>query len=79
MVSDSRKHAPRLLLQPCSSTQLGVERLDDIAIVGVSTRFPGAGTTPEEMWALLSEGRDGITDLPEGRWASEPRQTQTHV
>lgn len=40
----------------------------DIAIVGVSTRFPGAGTTPEEMWALLSEGRDGITDLPEGRW-----------
>ncbi|WP_174565448.1 polyketide synthase Pks13 [Rhodococcoides yunnanense] len=40
----------------------------DIAIVGVSTRFPGAGTTPEQMWALLSEGRDGITDLPEGRW-----------
>ncbi|MDJ0394288.1 polyketide synthase Pks13 [Rhodococcus sp. G-MC3] len=40
----------------------------DIAIVGVSTRFPGAGTTPEEMWALLSEGRDGIRDLPEGRW-----------
>ncbi|SNT27590.1 polyketide synthase Pks13 [Rhodococcoides kyotonense] len=40
----------------------------DIAIVGVSTRFPGAGTTPEEMWALLSEGRDGITDLPDGRW-----------
>ncbi|NIL78569.1 hypothetical protein RhoFasB10_04747 [Rhodococcus sp. B10] len=40
----------------------------DIAIVGVSTRFPGAGSTPEEMWSLLSEGRDGITDLPEGRW-----------
>ncbi len=40
----------------------------DIAIVGMSTRFPGAGSTPEEMWALLSEGRDGIADLPEGRW-----------
>ncbi len=40
----------------------------DIAIVGVSTRFPGAGHTPEEMWTMLSEGRDGITDLPEGRW-----------
>ena len=40
----------------------------DIAIVGVSTRFPGAGTTPEEMWAMLSDGRDGITDLPDGRW-----------
>lgn len=40
----------------------------DIAIVGVSTRFPGAGTTPEDMWAMLDEGRDGIRDLPEGRW-----------
>ena len=24
--------------------------------------------TPEEMWQALLEGRDGITDLPEGRW-----------
>ncbi|KIQ16661.1 polyketide synthase [Rhodococcus sp. MEB064] len=41
----------------------------DIAIVGVSTRFPGAGHTPDEMWDMLSAGRDGITDLPEGRWS----------
>ncbi|MGB7234824.1 MAG: polyketide synthase Pks13 [Rhodococcus sp. (in: high G+C Gram-positive bacteria)] len=40
----------------------------DVAIIGMSTRFPGAGSTPEEMWTLLSEGRDGISDLPEGRW-----------
>ncbi|WP_032388100.1 polyketide synthase Pks13 [Rhodococcoides fascians] len=40
----------------------------DIAIVGLSSRFPGTGHTPEEMWSLLIEGRDGITDLPEGRW-----------
>lgn len=41
----------------------------DIAIVGVSTRFPGNIDTPEQMWELLAEGRDGITDLPEGRWS----------
>ncbi|MCQ4120501.1 polyketide synthase Pks13 [Rhodococcus tibetensis] len=40
----------------------------DIAIVGLSTRFPGAGKTPAEMWEMLAEGRDGISDLPEGRW-----------
>ncbi|MDZ7932976.1 MAG: polyketide synthase Pks13 [Rhodococcus sp. (in: high G+C Gram-positive bacteria)] len=40
----------------------------DVAIVGLSSRFPGTGQTPEEMWSLLIEGRDGITDLPEGRW-----------
>ncbi len=40
----------------------------DIAIVGLSTRFPGAGETPVEMWEMLAQGRDGISDLPEGRW-----------
>ncbi|MGB6181884.1 MAG: polyketide synthase Pks13 [Rhodococcus sp. (in: high G+C Gram-positive bacteria)] len=41
----------------------------DIAIVGISTRFPGAGHTPDEMWEMLAAGRDGITDLPDGRWS----------
>ncbi|MGG7100912.1 polyketide synthase Pks13 [Rhodococcus sp. 24CO] len=40
----------------------------DIAIVGLSTRFPGAGHTPSEMWEMLAAGRDGISDLPEDRW-----------
>ncbi|REE74445.1 polyketide synthase 13 [Rhodococcus wratislaviensis] len=40
----------------------------DIAIVGLASRFPGAGKTPAEMWQMLAEGRDGISDLPEGRW-----------
>ncbi|WP_370332856.1 polyketide synthase Pks13 [Mycolicibacterium hippocampi] len=48
----------------------------NIAIVGVATRFPGDMNTPDEMWDALLEGRDAITDLPEGRWSeflSEPR------
>ncbi|MDH6245429.1 polyketide synthase Pks13 [Mycobacterium sp. OTB74] len=50
--------------------------LANIAIVGLATRFPGEMNTPDEMWAALLEGRDAITDLPEGRWAEfldEPR------
>ncbi len=48
----------------------------DIAVVGLSTRFPGDMNTPEETWQALLEGRSGITDLPEGRWTEfleEPR------
>ena len=48
----------------------------DIAIVGLGTRFPGDMNTPDEMWQALLEGRDAITDLPEGRWSEfmdEPR------
>ena len=50
--------------------------LADIAIVGLGTRFPGEMNTPDQMWDALLEGRDAITDLPEGRWAEfmdEPR------
>ena len=52
------------------------EDIANIAIVGLATRFPGDLNTPDEMWAALVEGRDVITDLPEGRWSeflSEPR------
>ncbi len=48
----------------------------DIAVVGLSTRFPGDMNSPEETWQALLEGRDAITDLPEGRWSEfleEPR------
>ncbi|MFD4293690.1 polyketide synthase Pks13 [Rhodococcus sp. NPDC058532] len=41
----------------------------DVAIVGLASRFPGTGHTPDEMWRLLIEGRDAVTDLPEGRWS----------
>lgn len=52
-----------------------VERVD-IAIVGLSTRLPGDMNSPDETWQALLEGRDAITDLPEGRWSeflAEPR------
>ncbi|WP_370462779.1 polyketide synthase Pks13 [Mycobacterium sp. Marseille-P9652] len=48
----------------------------DIAIVGLSTRLPGDMNSPDETWQALIEGRDAITDLPEGRWSEfldEPR------
>ncbi|WP_238602337.1 acyl carrier protein, partial [Mycobacterium avium] len=48
----------------------------DIAIVGLSTRLPGDMNSPDETWQALMEGRDAITDLPEGRWSEfleEPR------
>lgn len=40
----------------------------DIAIIGVSGRFPGAKNV-EEFWNMLNEGRAGIGELPIGRWS----------
>ncbi|MGW2256195.1 SDR family NAD(P)-dependent oxidoreductase, partial [Kitasatospora sp. NPDC001660] len=40
---------------------------EPIAIVGMACRLPGGVRTPEDLWRLLSEGRDGITDFPTDR------------
>ncbi|MFN8008642.1 MAG: type I polyketide synthase [Terriglobia bacterium] len=43
-------------------------RRDPIAIVGMSCRFPGGVTTPEEYWDLLREGRHAVGEIPADRW-----------
>lgn len=40
---------------------------EPIAIVGMSCRFPGADS-PEDLWGLLREKRDAITEVPPDRW-----------
>ncbi|MGK8525076.1 SDR family NAD(P)-dependent oxidoreductase [Nocardia asteroides] len=39
----------------------------DIAIVGVSGRYPGADGL-DEYWRVLIEGRDCVTEIPPHRW-----------
>ena len=38
-----------------------------IAIIGIGCRFPKANN-PHEFWQLLSNGIDGITEIPKERW-----------
>ncbi|NUT91076.1 MAG: SDR family NAD(P)-dependent oxidoreductase, partial [Saccharothrix sp.] len=40
---------------------------EPIAIVGMSCRFPGGVATPEQLWAMLRDGRDGIGPFPADR------------
>ncbi|MFD8124932.1 type I polyketide synthase, partial [Streptomyces albidoflavus] len=43
------------------------QEAEPIAIVSMSCRLPGAVSTPEELWNLVSSGGDGISGLPTDR------------
>lgn len=40
---------------------------DPIAIVAMACRFPGGVRTPDDFWALIAEGREGIGAFPKDR------------
>ncbi|WP_354639867.1 type I polyketide synthase [Kitasatospora camelliae] len=59
-VADTRKAHRRL-------KDLEDERHEPIAIIGMACRFPGGVNSPEDLWRLLVEETDAISEFPTDR------------
>nr|WSY54850.1 type I polyketide synthase [Streptomyces sp. NBC_00886] len=62
----------RLTATPVTPAQpvpapVAAPRDEPIAIVGIGCRFPGDARGAEDLWRLVAEGRDAITDFPQDR------------
>lgn len=53
-----------------SPTQKQSSQVQDIAIIGMACKVPGANNL-SEYWNLLKEGRCAIGDVPNSRWSPE--------
>ncbi|EST37931.1 hypothetical protein N566_10265, partial [Streptomycetaceae bacterium MP113-05] len=53
---------------------------EPIAVIGMSCRFPGDVSTPEELWQLLADGGDGMGAFPVDRgWDLERLYNPDHT
>jgi amino acid adenylation domain-containing protein len=54
--------------EPALAAAAGAVGDNDVAIIGLGCRLPGAAT-PDELWELLRTGVDVITEVPAQRWS----------
>ncbi len=59
------------IIQKVAPVKEVIESADQIAVIGLSCRFPGGANSPQAFWESLKQGYDGISEIPADRWDIE--------
>ncbi|MEV5169463.1 AMP-binding protein, partial [Streptomyces werraensis] len=59
--------APAAAPDPAAAPVEPVDPADPVAIVGMACRLPGGVASPEQLWKLVAEGVDAVSDFPGDR------------
>ncbi|TQN68831.1 Highly reducing polyketide synthase azaB, partial [Colletotrichum shisoi] len=52
---------------------------DPVAVIGMSCKFSGEATSPEKLWQLVVDGRDGWTTIPKSRFNADAFYDEDHA
>ena len=63
MAAENRLRAQEIRRRPAD----GHQPSEPIAIIGIGCRFPGGVNSPDDLWQMLSEERDAISQFPTDR------------
>jgi acyl transferase domain-containing protein len=50
------------------SLEAAEDKLEPVAIIGFSLKFPQDATNPEAFWKMLVEARSAMTEIPKDRF-----------
>ncbi|MEV5833566.1 type I polyketide synthase [Nocardia sp. NPDC052112] len=71
LVEALRKSAKDNAALRAANEKLRAEAAEPIAIVGMACRYPGGVASADELWGLVSEGRDAVAAVPtERNWGA---------